>query len=85
MKLQNQYQSRIYFFVIYSWFTIFSSSLDALLKLSKTTSRGKLFPSDCITLHVPVEMHEVGLLVAEEVDEGLALHVREGDLDAGPG
>ena len=29
-----------------------SSYLDALLKLSKTTSPQKLFPSDCITLHV---------------------------------
>ena len=28
-----------------------SSSLDDLLKLSKTTSPQKLFPSDCITLY----------------------------------
>ena len=32
---------------------ILSSSLNAMLKLSKTTLPQKLFPSDCITLYYP--------------------------------
>ena len=30
-------------------------------------------------------MHEVGLLIAEEADQHLLLHAREGDLDGGGG
>ena len=32
-------------------FGLFSSSLDVLVKLYKTTSSQKQFPSDCITLY----------------------------------
>ena len=33
----------------------------------------------------PEEVDEVGLLVAEQVDEHLVLHLGEGDPDGGPG
>ena len=33
----------------------------------------------------PLQVDQVGLLVAQEVDEHATLHLREGDLDRGPG
>ena len=37
-----------------TWSKMLSTSRDALLKLFKTTSPQKLFPSDCITLYTEI-------------------------------
>ena len=56
------------------------------------SSHGLNFWVRCASDHVsssghltPEEVDEVGLLVAEQVDEHLVLHLREGDPDGGPG
>ena len=52
LKILNpQIKVRTYFF-IYIWSQMLSSSLDALLKVSKTTTPQKLFASDCVTLYI---------------------------------
>ena len=40
------------YLLLYTWSKMFSLSLNALLKLFKTISPQKLFPSDCITLYI---------------------------------
>ena len=53
-----------------------SHGLNFWVRCASVSSSGHLTPE---------EVDEVGLLVAEQVDEHLVLHLREGDPDGGPG
>ena len=50
-----------------------SSSSDALLKLTKTTSLPKMFPSDCITLYLLKSAYCILNLQYNEVDKNFFL------------
>ena len=53
MKIKNPHNKipNIFALYMYIWSKMLSSSLDALLKVSKTTSSPKLFDYDCLTLY----------------------------------
>ena len=48
-----------------------SSSLDALLKLSKTTSAKQLFDYDNVTLYLNIWILRVGVEVVPVVEQGI--------------
>ena len=53
MKIKNPHDKKPDIFAfIYIWSKMLSSSLDTLLKVSKTTSPQKLFAYDCVTLYL---------------------------------
>ena len=52
MKIKNYLNKNPDTFALYIWSKMLSSSLDTLLKVSKTTSPQKLFAYECVTLYV---------------------------------
>ena len=51
------------YLLVYIWSKLLSSSLDALLKLFKTSSPQKLFDYDCVTLHENVSKVSLTVLL----------------------
>ena len=54
------------YLLFYIWSKMFSSSLDALLKLSKTTPSQKLFDYDDVTLYQNAENYQKKADVSEK-------------------